>query len=56
MKYGFIGLGNMASAIINGMISSKQFDAKDIFGINRSYHKTEKLVNKYAGEELNYKD
>ncbi len=48
MKYGFIGLGNMASAIIHGMISSKQFEAKDIYGINRSKHKTEALVQKYG--------
>ena len=48
MKYGFIGLGNMASAIIHGMITSGNFSAKDIYGINRSPQKTENLVNKYA--------
>ena len=53
MKYGFIGLGNMATAIIHGMISSKQFDAKDIFGINRSYNKTANLVKSYGIQASN---
>ncbi|MER2037450.1 MAG: pyrroline-5-carboxylate reductase [Solibacillus sp.] len=48
MKYGFIGLGNMASAIIQGMISSSDFNAEDIYGINRSPQKTEALVNQYG--------
>lgn len=48
MKYGFIGLGNMASAIIHGMITSNQFASTDVYGINRSPEKTTKLVNKYA--------
>lgn len=48
MNYGFIGLGNMANAIIHGMISSKQFDAAHIYGINRSQYKTDTLVNKYG--------
>ena len=47
MKYGFIGLGNMATAIIKGMIQSQQFNANDILGFNRSQNKTEKLVNDY---------
>ena len=48
MKYGFIGLGNMASAIIHGMITSDQFAPTDVYGINRSSEKTTKLVIKYA--------
>lgn len=44
MKYGFIGLGNMASAIIKGMINSNEFDATQIYGLNRSPEKTNKLV------------
>jgi len=47
LKYGFIGLGNMATAIIKGMIQSQQFNANDILGFNRSQNKTEKLVNDY---------
>lgn len=44
MKYGFIGLGNMSTAIIKGMISSKQFEADSIYGVNRTKAKTDKLV------------
>lgn len=51
MKYGFIGLGNMASAIINGMISSEQFAPAAIYGINRSHEKTAALMNKYSINE-----
>ncbi|MGN7476807.1 pyrroline-5-carboxylate reductase [Solibacillus silvestris] len=47
MKFGFIGLGNMATAIIHGMITSRQFNASDIYGINRSREKTNILVDKY---------
>lgn len=32
MKYGFIGLGNMGSAIVNGMLKSPFFSAEDITG------------------------
>lgn len=32
MKYGFIGLGNMGSAILNGMLKSPSFSAEDIMG------------------------
>lgn len=48
MKYGFIGLGNMASAIMHGMISSGKFNAASIYGINRSPQKTTALVTKYG--------
>lgn len=48
MKYGFIGLGNMASAIIHGMITSEKFASTNVYGINRSIGKTELLVDKYA--------
>ncbi|WP_312753126.1 NAD(P)-binding domain-containing protein [Rummeliibacillus suwonensis] len=36
MKYGFIGLGNMATAIIKGMVQNNHFKAADILGFNRS--------------------
>lgn len=48
MKFGFIGLGNMASAIIKGMITSQQFNASDVYGINRSSEKTKTLMSQYG--------
>ena len=40
MKYGFIGTGNMASAIIKGMVSEKgKIDAKDVL----AYHISDKV-------------
>lgn len=48
MKYGFIGLGNMASAIIKGMVMSDSFDEKTIYGFNRSPQKTDALVSTYG--------
>ncbi|MER2028156.1 MAG: pyrroline-5-carboxylate reductase [Solibacillus sp.] len=48
MKFGFIGLGNMAGAIIHGMITSEQFNAADVYGMNRSREKTDDLVHKYG--------
>lgn len=44
MKYGFIGLGNMAGAIIQGMHGSAAFDGEEIYGFNRSPAKTERLA------------
>ena len=48
LTYGFIGLGNMSTAIIKGMISSGDILPKQIFGINRSPEKTTLLVEKYS--------
>ncbi len=48
MNYGFIGLGNMATAIIKGMATSPTFDVKNIYGMNRSYEKTDALVQQYG--------
>ena len=47
MKYGFIGLGNMASAIIGGMIGGGTAGC-DILGFNRTPAKTGALVEKYG--------
>lgn len=44
MTYGFIGLGNMASAIIRGMAKSGSFPAGSILGFNRSPSKTQILT------------
>lgn len=48
MNYGFIGLGNMASAIIKGMCQSSMFPPDTIFGLNRSSDKTRHLANAYG--------
>ena len=40
MKYGFIGLGNMAGAIIAGMAASGKFKDDSVYGYNRSEGKT----------------
>lgn len=58
MIYGFIGLGNMASAIIHGMARSGKFAEDTILGFNRSEGKTLKLqaetglVPAGSGEEV----
>ncbi len=46
MKYGFIGLGNMAGAIIEGMAASGKFANDEIYGFNRSEGKTLALAEK----------
>ena len=46
MKYGFIGLGNMAGAIIEGMTASGKFSDDEIYGYNRSEGKTLALRDK----------
>lgn len=46
MKYGFIGLGNMAGAIIAGMAVSGKFSEDTVYGYNRSAQKTEALHEK----------
>lgn len=43
MTYGFIGLGNMASAILRGMADSGKFPAGTVYGFNRSPEKTARL-------------
>lgn len=48
MKFGFIGLGNMATAIMKGMIASEKFDATHIYGFNRTLAKTEALAEQYS--------
>lgn len=48
MKYGFIGLGNMAGAIIAGMASSGKFKDDCVYGFNRSPEKTEALREKHG--------
>ena len=43
MKYGFIGLGNMAGAILRGMHRSGNFERDTLLGYNRTAAKTEAL-------------
>lgn len=44
-KIGFIGVGNMAQAMIKGLIESKTVAAKSIFGTNRSEGKLQKAAD-----------
>lgn len=45
MTFGFIGLGNMASAIIKGMYNNGFFTEHTVCGHNRSYQKTDILAD-----------
>ena len=44
MVYGFIGLGNMAGAILRGMAGSGSFASDTLCGFNRSPGKTQNLA------------
>ncbi len=48
MKYGFLGVGNMASAIMKGMCIGESFKNEDILGYNRTASKVEKLTKEYG--------
>lgn len=54
MKYAFIGLGNMASAILRGMHSSSAYMKEEIFGFDRHPEKAADLPVTYCSslEEL----
>ena len=43
MKYGFIGLGNMASAIIEGIVSYGRLADDQILGVHRREGQTKRL-------------
>ena len=45
MVYGFIGLGNMAGAILRGMAGSGSFASDTLCGFNRSPGKTQSLAH-----------
>lgn len=45
---GFIGCGNMAQAMIGGIVESKVIEASKIITSNRSYEKLENIKNKYG--------
>lgn len=48
MKIGFIGLGNMGSAMIGGLISNNVVSAHDIIGADASFERTEKMEKEYG--------
>ena len=54
MRYAFIGLGNMASAIIRGMQASPAYAHAELYGYDRHPEKAAELPVKYcpALEEL----
>ncbi len=45
---GFIGTGNMASAIIGGLISSGKYDKTQIFGSAKSEETREKITGNFG--------
>ena len=45
-KISFIGTGNMASAMIMGLVNSGKFNSEDIFASNRGKDKLNKLCEK----------
>lgn len=47
MKIGFIGLGNMAGAIIGGMLKEGMVEAKDIIGSAKTEATLEKMAREY---------
>lgn len=46
-KVGFIGMGNMASAILSGIIESKYIDSANIFAYDKDIAKLEETKKKY---------
>lgn len=48
MNIGFIGCGNMASAIIKGIVESKAIDANNVFVFDTSIEKATVLHNEYS--------
>lgn len=48
MKIGFIGLGNMAGAMISGIINSTLAAPEDIYGSANTKESVERAVNKYG--------
>ena len=48
MQIGFIGLGNMGSAMIGGIIANKVVKASDITGADASPERTQEIVDKFG--------
>ena len=49
MIYGFIGVGNMASAILRGMAKSGRFPQGTLYGYNRTLKKAQALQEEIRG-------
>lgn len=47
-KVGFIGAGNMCQALVSGWISTKTFQASDIFVSNRSSGKAKRIAEQFG--------
>ena len=47
MKIGFIGLGNMATAMIEGMLGTGAFQAEEIIGSARTQETADRVAKKY---------
>lgn len=57
MKIGFIGSGNMASAIVNGAVHSKRFSPEDIYVFDINTEKTNELSKRLGVKiAINEKD
>ena len=50
MRYGFIGLGNMATAIIKGMVLSREYEPKKILGHDPYSKEGRTFVTEMGGE------
>ena len=50
MKYGFIGLGNMATAIIKGMVLSREYEPRKILGYDPYSKEGRSFVAEMGGE------
>jgi len=48
MKIGFIGLGNMATAMIKGMLGTGEFQAEEIIGSAKTQVTADKICEKYG--------
>ena len=44
MKYGFIGMGNMGSAILYGMLKTGNFTPEDIIGFDVDRNKAQQIA------------
>ena len=53
MKTGFLGTGNMAEALIAGLIKSKTLKPKEIFGFDLDTTKLKKIQKKYRIQTCN---
>ena len=48
MRIGFIGLGNMASAMIGGMLDTGLFKLGEIIGSARTQETADKITKKFG--------